>query len=239
MSLKDLNIKNEYRSLIDNVAKDFYIPLLKQANLYRRAVGFFSSSALVEISKGITGLVENGGIIQLVASPHLSEDDIEAMRKGYELRNKIIEKALLREMHDAKSIFEQDRLNLLAHLIADGTLDIKIAFTENEGYLGMYHEKMGIISDEDGNKVAFSGSMNESTTAMMINYEAIDVFCSWDDEKGRVKVKENAFIAIWNDMEPNISIIDFPNLKNEIIERYKRTRPKYNIDKKEFGEEIY
>ncbi|MBS3973999.1 MAG: DEAD/DEAH box helicase family protein [Actinobacteria bacterium] len=239
MSLQDISIKNEYRSLIDNVAKDFYIPLLRQANLYRRAVGFFSSSALVEISKGIAGLVENGGKIQLVASPHLSEDDIDAIRKGYELRNEIIEKALLRELHDAKSVFEQDRLNLLAQLIADGILDIKIAFTENEGNLGMYHEKMGIISDNDGNKVAFSGSMNESATAMMINYEAIDVFCSWDDEKGRVTAKENAFTAIWNDNEPNISIIDFPNLKSEIIERYKRTPLEYNIDKKEFGEEIY
>ena len=43
----------------------------------------------------------------------------------------------------------------------------------------MYHEKMGIISDSEGNKVAFSGSMNESMTAMKFNYEAIDVFCSW------------------------------------------------------------
>lgn len=239
MSLQDIGIKSEYRSLIDNVAKDFYIPLLKQANLYKRAVGFFSSSALVEISKGISGLVENGGKIQLVASPYLSEEDIQAMRKGYELKNEIIEKALLREMHDAKSVYEQDRLNLLAHLIAEGILDIKIAFTENEGNLGMYHEKMGIISDKSGNKVAFAGSMNESATAMMINYEAIDVFCSWDDEKGRVAAKENAFTAIWNDNEPNITIIDFPNLKNEIIERYKRTRLEYNIDKKEFDEEIY
>ncbi|HEX2926230.1 MAG TPA: transposase [Ruminiclostridium sp.] len=70
-------------------------------------------------------------------------------------------------------------------------MDIKIAFTENEGNLGMYHEKMGIISDDDGNKVAFLGSMNESATAMMINYEAIDVFCSWEDEKVRVTAKEN------------------------------------------------
>lgn len=239
MSLRDICIKNEYRSLIDNVARDFYIPLLKQANLYRRAVGFFSSSALVEISKGIAGLVENGGKIQLVASPHLSEDDIDAIRKGYKIRNEIIEKALIRELLDAKSVFEQDRLNLLAHLIADDILDIKIAFTENEGNLGMYHEKMGIISDDNGNKVAFSGSMNESATAMMINYEAIDIFCSWDDEKGRVTAKENAFTAIWNDNEPNISIIDFPNLKSEIIERYKRNRLEYNIDKKEFGEKIY
>ena len=38
MSLKDIEIKNEYRSLIDNVAKDFYIPLLK---VYKLLLIFF------------------------------------------------------------------------------------------------------------------------------------------------------------------------------------------------------
>lgn len=239
MSLQDVQIKNEYRSLIDNVAKDFYIPLLQQAVLYKRAVGFFSSSALIEISKGIAGLVNNGGKIRLVASPYLSNDDIEAMRKGYKMRNKIIENALLRELHEVNDVYEQERLNLLAQLIADGILDIKIALTENDGNIGMYHEKMGIISDNLGNKVAFAGSMNESANAMMNNYEAIDVFCSWDDDKDRVSAKDNAFTAIWNDNEPNIKIIDFPNLKNEIIDKYKRGKIEYNVDKAEFGEDIY
>ena len=46
MSLRDCEIKKEYRSLIDNIVQDFYIPLLKKANVYKRAVGFFSSSSL-------------------------------------------------------------------------------------------------------------------------------------------------------------------------------------------------
>ena len=51
MSLQDISIKKEYRSLIDNVVKDFYIPLLNEAVEYKRAVGFFSSSVLAEISR--------------------------------------------------------------------------------------------------------------------------------------------------------------------------------------------
>jgi len=238
VSLRDVELKREYRSLIDNVAKDFYIPLLKQAVTYKRAVGFFSSSALAEISKGILGLVKNGGTIQLVASPYLSDEDIEAIKKGYELREKIIENALLRELHSVNTDIEQDRLNLLASLIADGVLDVKIALTEQNGQIGMYHEKMGIIADSEGNKVAFSGSMNESATAMTINYEAIDVFCSWHDEKDRVASKENAFTAIWNNVEPNIVTMDFPNVKDEIIKRYRKgtvTDP----DRKEYGDDVY
>ena len=38
MSLIDLNIKSEYRSLIDNVVDDFYVPVLKESVLYQRAV---------------------------------------------------------------------------------------------------------------------------------------------------------------------------------------------------------
>lgn len=238
MSFQELDIKKEYRSLLDSVAKDFYIPLLSQAVKYQRAVGFFSSSCLVEISKGISELAKNGGKIQLVASPYLSDEDVEAIKSGYAMRDQVVKEAIRREMTEGKTPFEKARLNLLANLISDGVLDIKIAFTEDSDRMGMYHEKMGIITDTKGNRVAFAGSMNESATAMTLNYEAIDVFCSWKGEEDRVIAKENAFTSIWNDTEPNIKIIDFPELKQEIIEKYKRSVPDFEIDKKEYSSNI-
>lgn len=238
MSFQELDIKNEYRSLLDSVAKDFYIPLLSKAIKYQRAVGFFSSSCLVEISKGISELAKNGGKIQLVASPYLSDEDIEAIKSGYAMRDQVVKDAVRREMTEGKTPFEKARLNLLANLISDGVLDIKIAFTEDSDRMGMYHEKMGIITDAEGNRVAFAGSMNESATAMTLNYETIDVFCSWKGEEDRVVAKENAFASIWNDTEPNIKIIEFPELKQEIIEKYKRSVPDFEIDKKEYSPDI-
>lgn len=238
MSFQELDIKKEYRSLLDSVAKDFYIPLLSQAVKYQRAVGFFSSSSLVEISKGISELAKNGGKIQLVASPYLSDEDVEAIKSGYAMRDQVVKEAIRREMTEGKTPFEKARLNLLANLISDNILDIKIAFTEDSDRMGMYHEKMGIITDAEGNRVAFAGSMNESATAMTLNYETIDVFCSWKGEEDRVIAKENAFASIWNDTEPNIKIIDFPELKQEIIEKYKRSVPDFEIDKKEYAPDI-
>lgn len=238
MSFQELDIKNEYRSLLDSVAKDFYIPLLSKAVKYQRAVGFFSSSCLVEISKGISELAKNGGKIQLVASPYLSDEDVEAIKSGYAMRDQVVKDAVRREMTEGKTPFEKARLNLLANLISDGVLDIKIAFTEDSDRMGMYHEKMGIITDAEGNRVAFAGSMNESATAMTLNYETIDVFCSWKGEEDRVVAKENAFASIWNDTEPNIKIIEFPELKQEIIEKYKRSVPDFEIDKKEYAPDI-
>ena len=238
MSFKELDIKKEYRSLLDIVAKDFYIPLLIQAVKYQRAVGFFSSSCLVEISKGISELAKNGGKIQLVASPYLSDEDIEAIKSGYAMRDQVVKEAIRRKMTEGKTPFEKARLNLLANLISDNILDIKIAFTEDSDRMGMYHEKMGIITDAEGNRVAFAGSMNESAAAMTLNYETIDVYCSWKGEVDRVIAKENAFASIWNDTEPNIKIIDFPELKQEIIDKYKYAVPDFEIDKKEYAPDI-
>ena len=52
MSLKDLKIEKVYRNLSNDVINDFYIPVLREAVLYKRAVGFFNSSALYEIAVG-------------------------------------------------------------------------------------------------------------------------------------------------------------------------------------------
>ena len=90
MNLQDTDIKVEYRSPGDNMVTSFYIPLLKNAVMYKRSVGFFSSTALIDISKGITSLVRNGGHIQMIASPHLSPDDIEAINRCWQRLMKVI-----------------------------------------------------------------------------------------------------------------------------------------------------
>ena len=223
MSLKDVEIKTEYRSKLNDVIRDFYNPVLKESILYKRAVGFFSSSALVAMCAGISGLIKNGGTIQLVASPRLSAEDIEAINDGIKRRDEVIKDALIRELSEPKGKFEEDRLNLLSNLIAAGRLEIKIAFLETDNTIGMFHEKMGLMYDRDGNIVAFSGSMNESANAFYENYEAIDVFTSWTKDEDRVLNKQSAFNALWNDYEPAVKVMEFPDIREEIIQRYKKT----------------
>ena len=218
MGFKDIPIKNEYRSLIDDVINDFYVPLLKNSVLYQRAVGFFSSSALTMISKGIEGVVRNNGKIQVIASPKLSISDIEEIRKGYEVR-KVIENSLIRELSNVDEPSDFEKLSFIARLVADGVLDIKIAFLTTKNEIAMYHEKMGLITDDEGNTVAFSGSMNESENAFRGNYESFDTFCSWTNDSERVFQKQMAFKAIWEDYEPGVETIEFPTaVKNRLYE---------------------
>lgn len=221
MGFQDIEIKSEYRSRLDNVIKDFYVPVLKQSVLYKRAVGFFSSTALVELSAGICGLVKNGGKIQLIASPHLSSDDIEAINSGLKRRDDVIEEALIRQLSEPIGAEEAARLNLLSNLIAAGVLEIKIAFLETGNSVGMFHEKMGLMYDNDQNIIAFSGSMNESFNAFRQNYEAVDIFTSWTSDENRVMAKQAAFNAMWNDYEPSIRVRDFPKVADLIVKKYR------------------
>ena len=65
MSFRELSLLKYYKTYKNNIVKEFYIPVLKNAVLYQRSVGFFSSTALIELTKGISGLVKNDGKISL------------------------------------------------------------------------------------------------------------------------------------------------------------------------------
>lgn len=221
MALSNIIVKTQYKSLHDDLVQSFYVPLLREGNIYRRAVGFFSSTALSLIVPGLVDFVRNNGKIEIIASPRLSEEDINSVSEGYKRRNEIIEKSLLASLEEEFDELSKNRLNLLANLIAHGVLDIKIATLKSPG---IYHEKMGIITDDMGNAVVFSGSMNETKTAIKYNYETVDVFCSWKQvDADRVKEKINSFEIMWKDEDPQLEVTTFPQVKRAIIEKYKNT----------------
>lgn len=235
MSFKDIGIKREYRSLQENIVKDFFMPLMSEAKLYQRAVGFFSSSALACYSQGISQLIKNSGRIELVASPKLADEDVEAISKGYELRDNIIERKLIDSLTAPVSEFEEQRLNLLATYIADEKLEIKIAFVDDNHFIRIYHEKLGLLYDHDNNIVSFTGSMNESENGFSGNYETIDVFCSWNDME-RVNDKVIAFENIWEGKDENVATKRFPSVEKAILRKYMTgCTVNYHIDEEEYG----
>lgn len=228
MALSDLHIAKEYRNLKCDVINDFYVPILSNAVLYKRAVGFFNSAALYEMAIGLRHLVEKQGKMELIVSPRLTEEDIQSINLGYKTREEVIERALLRDFDEPKNKTEFRKLNLLANLIAEGILDIKVAFKINANSAGIFHEKIGIVIDAEGNKVAFTGSMNETYSGLLQNYESIDVFCSWRDEDyDRVNIKENAFDNLWDNLDTAMEVIPFPKVAVERLNSYKveKTEP--------------
>ncbi len=208
MSFIDLDIKLSYISCgEENIAKSFLLPALKQAKLYQRSVGFFSSSVFAPIIDGVVALSRNGGKIELVASPQLKEQDIKAINLGYEKREEVINNAFTRDFVAAMEELDDDRLKLLASLIANGTLDIKIAVANS---VGIYHDKFGVLEDFDGNVIAFFGSANSSINGYQNNYEKIRVVKSWVmSEQASIMDEREEFNSLWNNTNPYIKVYNY------------------------------
>ena len=221
MSFRDITLKKTYRTGENDVINEFLVPALNQSIEYDRAVGFFSSSVLVSLSKGISGLVRNNGKINIVVSPKLSKEDIEAINQRYKKKNEIIEHSLIESLKEELNETDKDRLNLMIHLIECGILNIKIAVFNNKDQIGMYHEKIGILVDKEENKIAFTGSYNESYNSYNNNFESIDVFSTLSMDYQRVTEKYEDFRKLWNNDTNELEVKEFPEaVKEELFTQY-------------------
>lgn len=208
MNYKDMDIKRSYISCgEDGIADALIIPALKCTNHYCRSVGYFSSGVFETIMDGIPTFVRNGGDIKMIASPKLNDEDIDAINLGYEEKERIIGNAFSRGFLEEVENFNDSRLALLAELIARGVLDIRIAVTNT---LGDYHDKLGILEDFEGNKVAFYGSANSSKNGYRDNYDKIRVVKSWiDGQKDSVDDEMEEFDSLWNGTNKFVEVYEY------------------------------
>lgn len=203
MSFKDEKIELSYKSIGDNnILNDFLLPLMNHTVSYKRSVGFFSSSVFELIKNGVNSIRNNNGTIKIICSPELSQKDVIAINYGYKLRDEFLDEYVKKNIEAIVNELGDENLKLLIDLIENNILEIKVVDTINE-QLGMYHDKIGILEDKEGNKVLFVGSPNESKTAYQLNYEKIRVSKSWEDEN-RVLDDESEFDSLWNGINPNI-----------------------------------
>jgi len=221
MGFANLKLQEGYRSDEGNIVDIFYLPVLSQSMEYCRAVGYFSSASLAKAAKGVTALIKNGGKMKLIASPQLEEQDVEAIKKGYKQREDIIKQSILEEFDHVENPIVRKRLSFLAWLVSEELLDVRFALLK-KGH-GIYHEKLGILRDANGNTIAFSGSSNETLGGIYSNFESIDIFRSWvEAEKNRVNNKVGYFEELWNNRTKKLEIIDFTEAsKREVFDRFK------------------
>ena len=121
-TLSELTLKKTYRSSTDNLLTDFYYPTLSRSERYDRSVGYFTSRSLAQAGRGLGKLYECGGKLRIIASPKLEQEDIEAIRTGYEDPDSEIIELARRSLEPVEDTLTQNRLSALAWLIADGRL---------------------------------------------------------------------------------------------------------------------
>lgn len=193
-------LSSHYRSGASSLGKDFFAPCLRYCTQYQRAVGYFSSKALIAWLEALPRFVTEAVAIHLLISPELSDEDRKALERAMdeEERHKLRQIAadrLVQEILKGSPIPDdtQVRLRLFAWMVANNHLILRFAFPEHIEQPGIFHEKIGIFQFPWGERVAFTGSANETEHGYQRNYESIDVYRSWipaDEERVRIKLEQ-------------------------------------------------
>lgn len=223
MDYKDMKIEHSYISKGDhNIADSFLNPVLKCTREYKRSVGFFSSGVFETVMDGILVLARNGGKIKLIASPRLSEEDVEAINLGYKHKNSLISDVFTKEFVKEIEKLSDVRLRMLCDLIRKGVLDIKIAITEDTG---IYHDKLGILKDFEGNTLVFYGSSNSSYSGYRSNYEKIRIARGWDPGFEQIVVdEEHEFDSLWDGTNPYVIVHEYTKTAEENLLKVIKSR---------------
>ena len=229
MNYKDIPLQISYTSTGEDSFSEILNPLLSCTKVYKRSVGYFNSSALSFISDGLIEMARKGGKIMIATSPKLSDEDIYAIQQGYIDRDKIKDQFILEVQTTLKSISD-DNAKILYMLVKEGIVDIKIVIRPT----GMYHDKLALLEDYDGNKIACIGSNNETGAGYNYNYEKTRVYKSWFDYEGRIQDETDEFNSIWNNDNPELIVYSFTDaFQNEVLERVEKNGI-YKVEHKKY-----
>lgn len=226
--LATLNVKHSYKHARgDNPIGDFLIPALSRSVLYQRAAGYFNSTVLSQLAPGIVQLLENGGKVQLLTSHEFSRKDLSALEDAEEdpeIWTKLVDD--FQESFDLISNIEQHNVRAMLWMLEKEYLEIKVVVPkkrllgESAHDIAMYHPKFGILTDSNGRKVAFAGSLNETVNGWFYNVENMNVFTDREEaQKQYLDDFQEEFNQYWSgDAGARWAVLSLPEaVKRKII----------------------
>jgi len=230
LSFRDLNLQISYDSDSDDVLNEFYIPVLSRAKRYNRLAGFFTSSALAVAAKGIAQFIQNNGKMKIIVGAKLQKADVQAILDGKENTEKILSAVMLKDFENIADEIAEDHVKALAWLVAKRDLEIKVAVLfdnrgqpidfETASQIGLFHQKIGVLEDNQGNFLSFSGSINETASAWLNNVEEFKIFRSWvDGELAHLQSDTQKFDKYWYGQTERLRIYEIPMaVKQKLID---------------------
>ncbi|WP_136591487.1 DEAD/DEAH box helicase family protein [Salinigranum halophilum] len=126
------------------------------------------------------------------------------------VRTERLTEALAGDVDKLRTELAADTQETLAWLIADDRIDIRIAVPSGD-LDGLYHEKVGIITDAYGQRVAFTGGVNE-TAAALTHCDSLTIDTSWRGRWDAETVDRHAarFEQLWTGGSDNLTVYDLP-----------------------------
>lgn len=217
MSLKDSDIKDSY-FLNGEAPYFFYNELYLHATEITIALGYFARSAFCIATDALLHFIKNNnGRIHLICNDKLLLEDTEAISNGYKLKEqhnitlKDFEELIVSKDNNKQQVFSY---KCLSYLIAMDRLDISVGKSER-----LVHFKTGFATDDDGNIVAFTGSVNYTLSALLFNWEQLSTFCSWKSPKDYIAQRIEEIVEPVRLLQKG-EIKDLPLVSGKDIEQF-------------------
>ena len=219
MALRDLSLKQEYRSDRDDVVSEFFIPCLTNSIQYDRTIEFISVKSLSTLTFGLENIHDHHAKIRLVSGHRFDTSDLNAIVKLFDQNNRNRFNGRINLDNKIGNLIRDSKIAQLQKIIKDFKLEIKVAIPNSEYVDGVFEERMGIFRDVNDDIVAFSGTSNVTFDAENRNFESVDVFTSWDD-KSRVDNKIKNFENLWTNNTNYVEIYDLVYAERKNLLKY-------------------
>ena len=210
----------------NNLVLELYKPCLQWANQFDRGVGYFTTGWLEYNVYGMSDFATRGGIMRLITSPIISNEDSDAIITANENDDsayELLEKALLKNVETLALEMKKDILNAFSWMLYDGIIEMRFAMPRLN-LSGDFHDKFGIFYNGN-DALSFSGSINDSVHGYQ-NYESIKVFKTWAGTQEYVHADKERFERLWLGKDKNLKIYSIPEaIKDKIFKLRTSDRP--------------
>ena len=210
MGLREINLKEEYRSDKDDIVSEFFFPCLSNCIEYDRCVDFLSIQTLATFSVAFDRFAEGKAKLRMITGHRFRTADLNLFTKLFSEK--------YTKSFEGKSI-KDIKIQKLQDIVNNGQIELKIAIPNSEGIADTFSERIGIFRDEDDQTVAFTGTSKESFSAQTRDFESVDVFTSWND-KSRVERKVKDFEDLWQNKTKHVEVYDFMYAEENNLLKY-------------------
>lgn len=186
--------------------------------------------------------------MRLITGATWSPEDVDAYNRGLDAFKGTIGRTLTRAFEPSEDdchrlglppgwrpeedAIAADRFAALAWLVASGILEVRVAYPldqqgrpMNPGPGGaIFHPKVGLLWDSEGDVLGFQGSVNETGAAWTRNHEQFQVARSWSSDLDVEDIAEyqRDFEQIWSRKHPGLRVVDLPDATYERLQRFRR-----------------
>lgn len=199
MGLREIELKEEYRSDRDDIVTEFFFPCLGNCIEYDRCVDLLSVQTLATIAMAFDNFAGGKAKLRMITGHRFKTADLNLLTKLFSEK--------YTKKFDGKFI-KNTKIQKLQNFVNNGQIELKIAIPNSELVANSFSERIGIFRDKDDQVVAFTGTSKESFSTQTRDFESVDVFTSWND-KSRVERKMKDFEELWENKTKYIEVCDF------------------------------